>query len=160
MALTSTEKTAILGLVVAAYGAILSTVNSFLQLLTHRKDRVNVILTARRNMVTLNQPRYAGMVITLLTATNRGKRPVTIEGFGAKKLNSKKQFWLPDVRPATPCSLTEGQTITAHVHESDDLHDIESYLVWDTAGRHFYRHIAPWHRRLGSSFRRRYFPLK
>ncbi len=75
------DHTAVIGLIIAIYGAIVASVNSTMQIMNHRRDQTDVILKVRRNMTALNNPRYANMKLTLVTAINRGKRPVTIQSF-------------------------------------------------------------------------------
>ena len=43
--LTTTEYVAIGGLILASYGAILSTINSIVQIIAHRKDRADVMFS-------------------------------------------------------------------------------------------------------------------
>src|SRR5712692_9144807 len=98
------DRTTIIGLLVAGYGAILATINSIVQVIAHRRDRADVVLRVRWNMKT-GVPRYAGMTLILVTATNRGKRPVTIEGFSTKVLDSRTEYLLADIRPPLPHEL-------------------------------------------------------
>ena len=156
---SSTENAAIIGLIVAIYGAVLSTANSIIQFMSHRRDRADVVLKIRTNMST-NDRRYAGMKLTLVTATNRGHRPVTIHGFSTKLLDSNDEYMLMDVRPPTPHEITEGQTMTAFINEAQyGRRFIESYYVWDSVGRHFRICVAPWHRRIVSRIRRKLAPI-
>ena len=158
MLLTPTEKVAVAGMVVAAYGAVLSTVNSVIQYLGHRRDRADVVLTVRQNMTT-DSPPYAGMSLTVITAANRGKRPVRIEGFAARQVDRKKQFILVDIRPAIPARLEESQSVSAYADEADNaLSNVETYYVWDSVGRMFSYHLRPWYRRAVSKYRRRFSP--
>jgi len=154
------DRTTIIGLIVAGYGAILATINSAVQLIAHRRDRVDVMLIVRPNMKT-NMRGYSNMTLTLVTASNRGKRPVTIEGFSAKLLDSRNQYLMTDVRPPLPCLLSESQSVTAFVNEAKADHTyIEEYFVWDSVGRQFKLRIAPWYRCPFSRFRRRFAPIK
>jgi|SRR5579863_2326551 len=153
------DRTTIFGLVVAGYGAVLATINSLVQVIAHRRDRADVVLQVRNNMVA-DFPRYAGMRLTLITATNRGKRPVTIGGFSTTLVDSRHQYLLMDVRPILPCLLAESQSVTAFVDDAGrDHRHVESYYVWDSVGRKFRVNIVPWHRRLLSNFRRRFSPV-
>lgn len=150
------DRTTIIGLLVAGYGAILATINSIVQAMAHRRDRADVVLRVRRNMKT-NVPRYAGMTLILVTATNRGKRPVTIEGFSTKVLDSMTEYMLADIQPPLPCELLEGRSVTAFVNQDQkDRTQTESYYVWDSVGRHFRINIAPWYRRWLSRVRRKF----
>jgi len=153
----TTEYVAIIGLVLAAYGAILSTVNSTIQMIAHRRERVDVILKVRRNMTEAGGSRYGNRKITLITATNRGKRPVTITGFASRLLDSRDAYLLNDVSPALPCEITEGHYVNAHVFsDGEKVEIVESYYVWDSVGREFEVKLVPWYRVLVSRFRRKY----
>ena len=150
-----TDRKVVIGLILAVYGAILATVNSIVQIVSSRRDRADVVLKVRRNMKA-NERRYAGMALTLVTATNRGKRPATIEGFASKMLDSRQHFLLMDIRPQLPCELSESQSVTAFINEEGhDEESVESYFAWDSVGRHFYIYMAPWYRRIWSRFRAR-----
>ena len=148
------DRATIIGLAVAGYGALLSTVNSIIQVIAHHRDRVDVIVSVRKNLKT-DIPRYANMTLTLVTATNRGKRPVSIQGFSIRVIDSKQEFLPQDIRPPLPCLLSESQSVTAFVDEEKRADRIESYYAWDSVGRYFYRYMAPWHRRILSRIRRR-----
>lgn len=159
--MSTTDYVAIIGLVLAAYGAVLSTVNSVIQLIAHRRDRADVVLKVRRNMTAANNPRYRNMKLTLVTATNRGKRPVTINGFATRLLDSWDVFWLRDIQPPLPHEITEGQWVNASIDEmQEDREIIESYYVWDSVGREFRINVAPWYRVLLSRLRRKFSPVK
>lgn len=118
--MSTTDYVAIVGLVLALYGAILSTVNSTIQVIAHRRDRADVIVKIRRNMTAIGNPRYENMKLTLITATNRGKRPVTIHGFAARLLDSHDVFWLNDTNPPLPSEITEGHSVSAHVDSAKE----------------------------------------
>jgi hypothetical protein len=162
--MTATEYVAITGLCVAAYGAVLSTVNSISQFIAYRRDRADVVLQVRRNMGELRSgpnpfDPQKKMTFTLITAVNRGKRPVTIQSFAMKLLDTSMESWLTDVRPRTPREITEGQSVTAYVDETnEELKYVECFYVWDSVGRQFRFDVAPWYRRLLSRFRRQFNP--
>jgi hypothetical protein len=156
-----TEYVAIIGLVLAAYGAILSTINSMVQLIAHRRDRADVILKVQRNMTAVGGSRFGKMKITIVTATNRGKRPVTVKGFATRLLDSWDVFWLLDVQPPLPYEITEGHSVYAHLDTAEENQDIiEGYYVWDSVGREFQINIAPWYRVLISRIRRKLAPVR
>jgi hypothetical protein len=163
--LTTTEYVAIIGLALAAYGAILSTINSIIQLITHRRDRADVVLKVRKNMSFTGPQRYVNvdydnMKFTVITATNRGKRPVTIQSFATTLLDSHDEYLLRDIQPPVPREVTEGQSVSAFVDQAgNDLAPVECYYIWDSVGRHFRINMAPWHRRIISRFRRRFAPV-
>jgi hypothetical protein len=158
--MTTTDCVAIIGLCVAGYGAILSTVNSVIQVMAHRRDRADVVLKVRRNM-THTDPRYKGMKLTVVTAANRGKRPVNIHGFAVLLLDSWDVFWLRDINPPLPYEITEGNWVSAHIDEgTEDRKIVEAYYVWDSIGREFKINVAPWYRILISRLRRKFAPVK
>src|ERR1700683_3189066 len=89
----------------AFYGAILSTLTAVVQLSNHFRDRAKVVLEVRKNMAYAGVGHgYDGMTLTIVTATNVGRRPVTISGFAANLLyreGRKETDWmLFDVRPS------------------------------------------------------------
>lgn len=158
---SSNDHVAVVGLAIAIYGAVLASVNSIIQIINARKDRADVILKVRKNMSTVGLPRYEGMTLTLVTATNRGKRPVTVQGFSTKLLDSNDEWLLGDIRPTLPHEITEGRDVTAFVDEARLNRDlVEYYYVWDSVGRNFKINVAPWHRRIWSKIRRRFAPVE
>lgn len=90
----------------AIYGAVLATITAIIQLLTHWKDKPHIRIQLRHNMMT-DIPRYRGMTLTIVTAVNDGRRPVTIEGFAAALLDSREQWVLGDVQPPTPHQIKD-----------------------------------------------------
>ncbi len=155
------DHTAVIGLMIAVYGAVVATINSIVQIITARRDRTDVVLKVRKNMTAVNFPRYAGITLTLVTATNRGKRPVNIQGFSTILLDSHDQWMLADTHPPIPHEITEGQDITAYIDEATlNRNLVECYYVWDSVGRTFRIHIAPWHRRVWSKLRRKFAPVQ
>ena len=147
--LTTNEK---IGIGIGIYGAVLATTNSIIQLITHRKDRADVIVRARMNMVFSDSP---GRTLAVITATNRGRRPVRIEGIAARRLDTATNFLFLDIRPQPPHELTEGQSISAYVNMADDLADIETYFAYDSLHREYCHHMVPWRRRIVSHYRRK-----
>jgi len=66
---TTSDYIAIAGLGLAVYGAVVSTINSVIQYIAHRRDRADVVIKVRRNMKSSNDRIRAGMTLTLVTAT-------------------------------------------------------------------------------------------
>jgi len=147
--LTTNEK---IGIGIAIYGALLATINSIIQFVTHRKDRADVILRARVNMVTSDNP---DRTLVVITAINRGRRPVRIEGIAARRFDTTMSFLFVDIRPQPPHELTEGQSMSAYVPMDDDLADIETYFAYDSLNREYCHHMVPWYRRVISRYRRK-----
>jgi hypothetical protein len=143
----------VVGMVVALYGAVLSTYNTWK---ANRRDRADVQLHIAPHMSVANDPRRNGMTFTVVTATNTGSRPVTITHVAASTLDSTIHNVLFDTQPRLPCELTEGQYLTAFVDEANEgLRLVESWYVRDSAGRQHFKHIVPWHRRMLSGYRSR-----
>jgi hypothetical protein len=147
--LTTNEK---IGIGIAIYGALLATINSIIQFVTHRKDRADVIVRARMNMVFSDNP---DVTLVVITAINRGRRPVRIEGIAARRLDIVTNFLFLDIRPNVPHELTEGQSLAAYAPMNDDLADIETYFAYDSLNREYCHHLFPWYRRLISRYRRK-----
>ena len=119
--------------IIAAYGAVLSTIAILRQVFG---DRVNVKLTVKRNMEMINDPRYARMTLTILEVVNAGRRPVTITTFGAIRLYPNTNFVAIDSRPQLPCEITEGKYITSIWDQADlDFSSIDYWAAWDSHGR-------------------------
>ena len=153
--LTATEYVAI-GL--ALYGAILSTINSIIQFIVQRRDRADIIVTVRPNMVRTDAMHRK---MTIITAINKGKRPVRIEGFAATQLDVRINLLFTDVRPQVPYQLTESQSISAFIPTPDDhLEMVETYFAYDNTGREFKHHMVSWRRRILSRYRRKKIPIK
>ncbi|HEU4635475.1 MAG TPA: hypothetical protein VFS41_04810 [Edaphobacter sp.] len=144
-----------IGLLLGLYGAVLSTVNTIIQFTTQRKDRVNVLVTVRPNMVSTDAMHKR---MTVVTATNRGKRPVRIEGFAASQLDTDLHIMFLDVRPQVPYQLNESQSISAYIpidYIYGDLKEVDTYFAYDSINRNFKCHVKPWYRRYLSYYRRR-----
>src|SRR5713226_7534083 len=145
----------------AVYGAILSTVTALIQVINHVKDRANVRLSVRENMMpAFPDRRYAGQPLVIVTATNVGRRPVRIEGFAAHLLfdagRRTTDWYLPDVRPPLPCDITEGETVSAFLIQARvNFESISHWFAWDSAGRHYRLNVTPWYKRRLSKFRYR-----
>ncbi len=154
MIVAESERIAVIvGMVVAVYGAVLSTYNT---LKANRRDSADVRLHIAPHMSVANDQRRKGMTFTVVTATNAGSRPVTITHVAATTLDSSIHNLLFDTQPRLPCELTEGKYLTAFVDEAQDaLRLVESWYVLDSAGRHHFKHMVPWHRRLLSRYHRR-----
>jgi hypothetical protein len=148
------EKTAVIvGMVIAVYGAALSTYNTWK---ANCKDKAHVRVEVASNMEVVNVPMRAGMIFTTVTVTNIGSRPVNITHVASSKLDSTTHDVLMDTQPQVPNLLTEGKYLTGFRDESlGGLELIESWYAIDSTGRRYYKHMVPWHRRLLSRYRRR-----
>ncbi len=147
--------------VLAIYGAILSTLTAIVQVINHLRDRAKVQLKVRKNMKSPNMGRrYDGMTMVIISATNVGRRPITITGFAMRPLTKKGEpildYYLPDVRPPLPCEITEGKYVAAFVNqETLDFDKVACWYAWDSSGKEYYLSVAPRHKRLLSWWRRR-----
>lgn len=141
-------------LILAIYGAILSTVAIVRQFLT---DRIKVKMTVQRNMQIINHPRYKGQTLTTLTVTNLRHRPVTIKSFGAIGLYPHLSLVAIDTQPLTPCELTEGQYVTSHWDQNElDFSQIDYWAAWDSTGRVHKRKEASMFRHWKSLFQQKW----
>src|SRR6266446_5817152 len=137
------------GNLLALYGAVLSTVTALVQIMNHFRDRVKVVLKQRRNMTAIGMgPQSEGMTMTLITATNAGRRPVTINGFSCRLLHEKGRqetdWYLKDVRPALPYEITEGREVTAFLNDAGvNFEAIAYWYAWSSTGREFRLYVAP-----------------
>jgi hypothetical protein len=143
----------------AIYGAILSSITAAIQLANHFRDRAKVVLKVRKNMRFAGPDiRYGGVPLVIITATNVGRRPVTMSGFAARllfKQENAMDWYLPDVRPPLPCEITEGNEVSAFLkQERVNFDSISYWYAWDSAGRHYRLNVAPWYRRWFASLRR------
>jgi len=146
----------ITGNALAAYGAVLSTITAAVQVVSHLKDRVNLGIRVLHDREIVNAPQYAGMTMTIITVSNKGRRPVTITNVGGYRLHPHKAFMVPDAIPRIPCELTEGKQLTAMFDQSDvDFTQMEAYEVYTATGRTFRLNVAPWYRRHWSRFSRK-----
>jgi hypothetical protein len=119
--------------IVAVYGAVLSTIVLIRQFLN---ERVRVIVTVKRNRQVVGDPRYKNMVLTELTVTNAGHRPVTITTFGTVPLYPNLGLVAAETRPVLPCELTEGRYVTSLWPQAEiDFSVIDYWAAWDSQGR-------------------------
>jgi hypothetical protein len=141
----------------AAYGAVLATVLGILQWKAYRKDNAAVVLQRRSNMAPIAHAAEYRRMMTIITATNVGRRPVTITGFAARLLHGQRHTdWvLPDVRPRLPHEITEGHFVSAYLNEQGtDFSIVEHWYAWDSTGKHYRLNHAPFGRRLKSKVAR------
>jgi hypothetical protein len=153
--MTVTESIAIIGLCVAVYGAVLSSVNSVIQIIAHRKDRADVLVMVQRNMIVTDR---MDQKYTIVTAVNRGKRPVTIQGIAGRHLDKPTCILFTYVRPQVPRILNESESMAAWIPwagDAEGLPNIETFFVYVSIGREFSHHMVPWYRRVLSQYRRK-----
>ena len=127
------KNTEVVTAIVAVWGAALSTVVAIRQ---SRSDRVRVRFTVARNRQMVGDPRYKNTVLTELTVTNVGRRPVTITTFGTVPLYPNLGLVAVETVPALPCEITEGRYITRCWPQADiDFSTIDYWAAWDSRRR-------------------------
>ncbi len=125
----------IITLLIAGYGAILSTIAIVSQCLS---DRVKVKLKVMRNMKTHNAPEYEGMTIVTVDVVNIGRRPVTVVTVGATGLYPRLHFVAMDNKPTLPHEITEGKYTTTILNQAEiDLPTIDYWVAIDSHGRKY-----------------------
>jgi hypothetical protein len=143
------------GSLLALYGAVLATITAAVQVINHFRDRAKVLLTVKKNMkFAPPDPRYGNMTMVIITATNAGRRPITITGFGAHFLRPIEaepnwtDWFLSDTRPSLPCEITEGKMVSAFTEqEGIDFDAIAYWYAWISTGRKCRLNVAPWYKR-------------
>jgi hypothetical protein len=144
------------GSVVAAYAAIVSTVTGVVQFFNYRRDRARIKVSVRHNQEMIFDPRYSGKTLTIITVTNEGRRPVTVNTIGATRPHPQTHLVLLDNRPSLPHELTEGKNLIAILPESEiDLSTIESWYATNAVGQTYWLHVASWYARAMSRRRMR-----
>jgi hypothetical protein len=143
------------GNLLAWYGAIVATLTALVQLSNHFRDRAKVVLKALKNMQRIGD--RSDTTMTIITATNVGRRPVTIRGFAARLLFSEQghsDWILPDVRPTLPYEITEGREVSAFLNENKaDLSSVAYWYAWDGMGREYRLNVASPYKRWISHWR-------
>ena len=106
-------------LIKAIYGAVLSTANSLIQFFAWPRDRVDVFLKVQKNMIEVDPRRGGNMKMTLISAVNKGKRPVTIRMFyGCKMLGATRYPSRPSVAVIrSPAILSRGFESGGHAND-------------------------------------------
>jgi hypothetical protein len=150
------------GSVVAAYAAVLSTLTATAQIVQFLRDRADVKIRVRRNMVTVGDLFRDGQKFTLVQVINSGRRPITITMVGAQRLYPLDPFVLADCNPQLPIELTEGKSLSAFMADAGiDYETIDAWEAYDTLGRSYKLPVASWNDRVVSRWRwRRSFGKK
>ncbi len=128
----------------AIWGAVLSTLLAVLKLIEFFRDRANIKVTVRGNYKVPEDPLYGDASYVLITAANKGRRPVTITH--ASLLVPGSQEYLLAKDSLTHVELTEGKSHNYPINENDvksksGLHP-DKYVacVIDATGRYFWSH--------------------
>ncbi len=135
-------------LVLAIWGAILSTALAVLKALEYRKDRANIKVTVMGNykVVPIGEA-YGNKPLVMITAANKGRRPVALAGAALKLPRKKGHLICFDSMTATrPFELTEGKSHPYLMFEDDvkERYGLtpEKYVacVWDATGKKYWSH--------------------
>ena len=139
LAMTTAEKVTA---IIAAYGAVLSTVAVVKQFIS---ERVSVKITVNRDMEIHGDPRYEGMTLIVMKVVNKGSRPVTITHTGARGLYPNQSFIITDNQPPLASEIKEGEYITSMVDQADtDVEAIDYWQAIDATGRVYKLRQASW----------------
>ena len=139
-------------LILAIWGSVLSTILAFLKILEYRKDKADVKVTVKGNYKIFPQKTvYGDKKLVLITAANRGRRPITLRGAALLLPRGKpeKTGYLLCADPMTAMrdvELSEGKS-HQYLMEENGLIDKyklppEKYVacVWDATGRYYWSH--------------------
>lgn len=152
-------KSDVITFIIAAYGAVLSTIAIAKQFVS---DRIKVKLTVRRNMNIVGDPRYHGKTLTILKVINVGHRPVTITTGGAMSLHPSTTHWVfSESKPRFPCEITEGKYITCIADQGDiDFSTVDYWTAVDSRGTTHTLQEASRIRHWKSAIRRKFLSTK
>ena len=144
--------------VVAWYAAIVSTLLLALRFADYRRDRVKVKVRVRTHQLTFNFPGIEkDELVTTLTVTNSGRRPVTICNLIGRALRTNRGWVFPSSTPDLPCELTEGRHLIGTFKESGfDFDDVSYFAAVDASDQEYRAYAAPWYKRAFWNIRRRF----
>lgn len=142
----------ITGTMVAAYAAVVSSVTAVVQIANFLRDRMRLNVKVSFNRLIFGDPsRDSKQELILITATNVGRRPITVTGIGAISLYPKNNYVFMDITPNVPVELTEGKYVDALVPQDDfNLAEIRSWEAYTSIGRKVRCNQASWRKRLAS----------
>lgn len=144
--------------VVAWYAAIVSSVLLAVRLADYIRDRARIKVTYQARMRMMGDPRFGpDALLTLVTVTNTGRRPVTIVQLNAQHLRESTGFIFSTSTPQVPYELTEGKYLTGIMKETEYIIDDVAYFSAVDASDKVYRvGVAPWYVRAIWNIRRRF----
>ncbi|MCK4404487.1 MAG: hypothetical protein KAW02_05290 [candidate division Zixibacteria bacterium] len=132
----------------AIWGAFLSTTLAVLKVLEFRRDRGNIKITVKGSYKILPTTKaYGNRPLVVITAVNKGRRPVTLKG--AALLLPRKEGHLICIDSMTAgrsVELTEGRSHDYLMFEDDVKNQYgltpAKYVacVWDATGRYHWSH--------------------
>jgi hypothetical protein len=133
--------------ILAIWGSILSTILAVLKVLEYRKDRANIKVTVMGNYKIFSATgAYGNRPLVMITAANRGRRPVTLTG-AALLLPRKNEYkYVICADSITAIELTEGKSHEYLMFEDDVKNQYgltpEKYIacVWDATGTYYWSH--------------------
>lgn len=136
--------------ILAIWGSILSTILAVLKVLEYRKDRANIKVTVMGNYkIFPTTEAYGNRPLVMITAANRGRRPVTLAGAALllpRKHEYKYIICADSLTTGRPIELTEGKSHQYRMFEDDVKNKYgltpEKYVacVWDATGRYYWSH--------------------
>jgi hypothetical protein len=138
-----------LTLILAIWGALLSTVLAVVRILDFRKDRADIVVKVNgRYKFYPQNTAYGDKSYIIITAANKGRRPVTLRtAFMPVPRNIKKKqnisaYICADPNTAKPIELTEGKYHQYYVLENEIGIPETKYVagVADATGRLYYSH--------------------
>jgi hypothetical protein len=135
-------------LVLAIWGALLSTVLAVVKILDYRKERANVKVAVKGSYKVVPISRtYGNRPLVMISVVNTGRRPVTL--MGAALLLPRKAGHLvciDSMTAARPVELTEGKPHQYLMFEDDVKNKYglapRKYVacVWDGTGKYYWSH--------------------
>jgi hypothetical protein len=141
-----------IALLIALYGAVLSTIN-------FRRDRARVKLEVTRNKSTVHTSAMFGKITSSATVTlritNVGRRPVTIVKSGAMWLYPNYFMAARMNSPPLPHEITEGKFIDTTIDQDIDFSQIDYWGVRDSHGRRYKLQEASWFKHWKSALQRK-----
>lgn len=122
------------------------------------RDRVRLKVTYQTGVITHNFPGIRpDELVTTLTVTNTGRRPVTIRQLRYRELRKNMWYIFRDSLPQHPCELTEGDFLVGFIKETEDYIDTVAYFsAVDASGREYRVGVAPLYMRAIWNIRRRF----
>ena len=131
--------------VVAWYAAIVATIAALVSLLNAWRDRARIQVSVNSRMSMFPEdPGEEGKSYTLITVSNRGRRPLTVTHvwFEIQK-ETNPRLLVADSLKKGPQEVTEGKAVQYIVQETDvDLCACKYVCVSDATGRTFRRKVA------------------
>ncbi len=122
-------------IIIAAYGAVVSSIALLWNILRDAKDKPKIILDVEIGIIVPVQNKKKYIFVTI---TNVGRRPVIVKELKGVKT---KLINLPYVLIATkqlPKILNEGEYIQETIHDLNWLDNIEKIYIKDSTGREWY----------------------